>query len=359
MNICIVGGGNIGTAMAVEFAHNDHKVNILTSRPKEWDRKIYAVDASGREIYSGELNLVTSDISAAFNGVDYVFVTLPSNVQADFAGHAIEYVRAGMNFVMMPGFGGAEFLMKPLIDRGVHLYGFQRVHAVARLREYGKSVWFDKKFALQFAALSDKNNLDIVRRDMEILFEIPCQILSNYLCITLTPSNPILHTARLYSMFRDFGQPLNENVLFYATWDDRASEMLLHMDDEVQNICRSLTEMDLTSVTSLKVHYESDSVPAMTRKLRSIQSLSKIPSPMKQTSEGWIPDIDNRYFVCDFGYGLDILLQFAEILNVDAPTINEVMAWYSRVTNTAAHKVNLRDYDLQDKEDIYNFYGVI
>ena len=33
MKICIVGGGNIGTAMAVDFASKTHAVKILTSRP--------------------------------------------------------------------------------------------------------------------------------------------------------------------------------------------------------------------------------------------------------------------------------------------------------------------------------------
>ena len=42
MKICIVGGGNLGTAMAVDFAEKNHTVNVLTSRPQAWQRKIFA-----------------------------------------------------------------------------------------------------------------------------------------------------------------------------------------------------------------------------------------------------------------------------------------------------------------------------
>lgn len=38
MKICIVGGGNLGTAMAVDFASKNHTINILTSRPQDWKK---------------------------------------------------------------------------------------------------------------------------------------------------------------------------------------------------------------------------------------------------------------------------------------------------------------------------------
>lgn len=42
MKICIVGGGNLGTAMAAEFASKNHAVNILTSKPESWQKNIAA-----------------------------------------------------------------------------------------------------------------------------------------------------------------------------------------------------------------------------------------------------------------------------------------------------------------------------
>ncbi len=42
MKICIAGGGNLGTSMAVDFAAKGHSVNILTSRPQDWQKHIVA-----------------------------------------------------------------------------------------------------------------------------------------------------------------------------------------------------------------------------------------------------------------------------------------------------------------------------
>ena len=357
MKICIVGGGNLGTAMAVEFAHNGHSINVLTSRPHAWSKTLTAVDADGRVLFDSEIELATSDIGTAFDGADYIIVTLPSNVQAAFSKNAAPFVRAGMKFIMNPGFGGSEFLLREIVDGGGVVAGLQRVHAIARIREYGHKVWFSKKKAIQLATLS-ATSLDSIIRDVEMLFGMPCEALPNYLCITLTPSNPVLHTSRLYTMFRSFERPLSTNPLFYADWTDEASEVLIRLDDEVQSICHALDAIDLRSVLSLKVYYESDSARNLTKKLRSIESLRKILSPMKQTVDGWIPDFDNRYFSCDFNYGLDILQQFATLLRLNTPMIEEVMSWYRRAVPSEHRAIDLSCLGIHSKRDIYDYYNI-
>ena len=359
MKICIVGGGNIGTALAAEFARDNNDVNVLTSRPQLWNKKISAVTQYDEELFSAELNLVTDNFSKAFDSAEYIFVTLPSNVQREFVQKATPFVKAGMKFVIVPGFGGAEFIMSPIIKNGGKLFGLQRTPYVARLKKYGQRIWFDKKSAIQIAALSDKN-FSAVTRDMENLFSMNVEELPNYLCVTLTPSNPVLHTSRLYTLFKNFNYENlpQENILFYADWNDAASEILFMLDAEVQQICQELSKANLSGVKSLKIHYESNTIEELTKKLRGIKSLSKILSPMKQTSKGWIPNFEDRYFTCDFGYGLDILLQFTQALNLCAPTMEKVMAWYNETTGNKNHCVNIADYGLTSEKNIYDYYQI-
>ena len=40
MNITIIGGGNVGTLMAAEFASKGHRVTIYTSGPEKWEKSI-------------------------------------------------------------------------------------------------------------------------------------------------------------------------------------------------------------------------------------------------------------------------------------------------------------------------------
>lgn len=39
---------------------------------------------------------------------------------------------------------------------------------------------------------------------MQSLFDIPCDTVANFLNLTLTPSNQIIHPARYYAIFRDW-----------------------------------------------------------------------------------------------------------------------------------------------------------
>lgn len=157
-------------------------------------------------------------------------------------------------------------------------------------------------------------------------------------------------------MFKNFKTPLKENPLFYATWNDEASEILFALDEEVQRICKSLPEFDLAAVLSLKKYYESSTPQALTKKLCNISSLSKIYSPMIQNESGWYPDFNNRYFKCDFGYGLDIFLQFAEILNLNVPNMKQIMQWYNFKIDNKNHFIFLKDYGLISRQEILEFY---
>ena len=237
------------------------------------------------------------------------------------------------------------------------MFGLQRVPCVARLVEYGKCVRVEgKRERLHLAAIPN-HKTDMLAEFLSGLFDMPCDSLSNYLCVIMTPSNPILHTTRLYTMFSDYehGIVYDRNPLFYGEWSDASSELLIACDEEHQQLLAKLDKLDLTGVRSLKEHYESDTVQQLTNKLRSIKSLHNLSTPMLQVEGGWIPDFKSRYFSADFPYGLDIIKQIAELAEVEVPNISMVMAWYRRVTGDK-NKLSLCDYDVNTVRDIYALY---
>ena len=66
----------------------------------------------------------------------------------------------------------------------------------------------------------------------------------------MTPSNPILHTSRLYSLFSEWHKGIiyKSVPLFYEDWDDQSSRLLLACDTEVQDICHALYGFDLQEI---------------------------------------------------------------------------------------------------------------
>lgn len=361
MRICIVGGGNIGTLLAGEAAAAGHDVTMYTSKPECWSNTIVVKDIQGAVIAKGNICSVTNDLSIALRNQDYICVTLPSIAQKSFAEKAKAYVAPGTRFVMIPGYGGTEFLMKAVLDQGAILIGFERVQAISRLIHYGQSVCMrGRKEELQLAVYPPCTDDEIktIAYDMEVLFRLPVKIMPNYLNITFTPSNPVLHTSRLYSMFKNYqeGVYYPRNIPFYDGWTDFSSEVLFRLDDEVQLLCSTLGNLDLRGVKSLKIYYESPTISAMSYKLTRIDSFHGIMSPMKEMKNGWIPDFNNRYFSCDFNYGLEILRQFAEVCHIRVPMMDTVMQWYYKVTHNNKATIDIRKYGIHSKDDIYLKY---
>lgn len=292
------------------------------------------------------------------DGCQIIFVTYPAFMLKEAAHELKPYIKSGMNICVIPGTGGAEFAFRECIEKGAVLSGLQRVPSVARLEKYGKRVRCEGLRSKLFLASIPTDKAKELSGLMSDIWDIPCYPLPNYLSVTLTPSNPILHTARLRTLFADYedGKVYSRNPLFYGEWDDESSKLLIKCDEELQGLIKIMDKLDLSAVRSLKIHYESDTAEAMSEKLRSIKSLHNLLSPMKRVEEGWIPDFQSRYFTADFPYGLAIIEELAEILDYNVPNIKDIMNWYRRVTNDMS-KLDLADYGIHSLNDIYRLYG--
>ena len=179
----------------------------------------------------------------------------------------------------------------------------------------------------------------------------------NYLNVTLTPSNPILHTTRLRTLFKDYtdGYFYDRVPLFYQEWTDESSELLLKCDNEVQNICRALKDFDLSYVKSLMLHYESETAEQLTNKICSIKSFRGLKSPCKETPNGFIPDLGSRYFTADFPYGLSILVQISKLLNLDCPNMQETLEWYYSIV-PKTDEFSFANHGITTVKEFINFY---
>lgn len=359
MKITVIGAGNIGTQFASAFASKGNEVTMYASKPEVISDILTTVDENDNVTFEGKLALVTNDIEKAVSEAEYVFVTYPAFMLKGIADKMYDFVKKGAKIGVIPGTGGAEFAFKKLIeDKGVILFGLQRVPAVARLKEYGKTVCVSGyRDRLKLAGIP-KSSLRGIGDLLTETFGIPCDILPNYLSVTMTPSNPILHTTRLCTEFADYkdGVVYPKNILFYEEWADESSKLLFACDDELQQVCKAMKDFDLTEVRSLKEHYESDTVEKLTAKIRSIKSLQGLGSPMKEVEGGFVPDFSSRYFTADFPYGLSILAQFAEIAGVEVPNMHSTINWYQEVSGDKT-ELKLSAFGINSMDDMLAFYN--
>jgi hypothetical protein len=320
--ICICGGGSLGHVCAgVLSSLPGVSVSILSGHPEKWGDSLEVTDPDGK-VYSGKLKTVSSDPAKALEGSDIVLLCVP--------GYLIEKtLRTIKPFIGEAAVGsvvcstGFFFFAHEILGPKAKLFGFQRVPYIARVAEYGsKALLLGYKSELIVAL---ENLPAEFTKTLQDLFGTPVVLADNYLQVSLTNSNPILHTGRLYSMFRGREDELfDHNILFYKEWTDEASQTLIEMDKEFFGL---LDKLGVKGIPTLLDYYESTDAASLTRKISSIAAFQNITSPMIPCEGGWKLDRASRYFTEDFPFGLRWIKELAEKNNLKTPVIDKVYGW--------------------------------
>lgn len=368
--ITVVGGGNVGTLIAGEFCKKGHQVTIYTRDQSKWSDTITVYNKDDDSEYTVKPHKITSDIPSSLYESELIFITLPSVATKEYIEKSEKYIKPGTWICFYPGTGGIEFLSNNLLNKGCVIFGTQRICSVARLKEYGKSVTTAGKRKQIFLGAIPKSYTDRASKLFSELFDIETISLPNYLNVTLTPSNPILHPSRLYNVFKNYTEGLTYDKvpLFYEHWDDATSKTLIKLDNELHEMLKKIN-LDTSYIKSLLEHYESTDYKSLTKKIKSIESLKGLTTPCVLKENGYIPDLDSRYFTADFPHGLIIIKSFAMILGQNTPGIDSVIDWYQKIINkeyinikenklgTFSNNLHLPQlYGIDTKEKIEEFY---
>ncbi|MDR3215108.1 MAG: NAD/NADP octopine/nopaline dehydrogenase family protein [Bacilli bacterium] len=369
MKIAIVGGGNIGTAIAC-YTADKHDVYIYSSQPNVWKKNIiYRDKVSGIVSISSDIKKISDDYSIIISDADIIFITHPSFMIETTINNIVPYLKKGCLVGIIPGTGGAEFYANKVLAKNAVFFGLDRVPCVSRIEKYGEEIIASKKEKTRLATIPRSYSKKVSEIISKVL-DIDIEALDNYLVVTFTPSNPLVHSSRLYSMLKD-NEELNTwdyNPLFYGEWDDVASEIMIACDNELHQICDSLDKLNMNQVISLKEHYEVNDINEMTNKIKSIDTMKHILSPMINLNGKFIIDKNSRYFTEDIPYGLCIIKDFARICKIDTPYIDKVLKCFEVFMNkeyfidNIFQGIDLKDtsipsnYSLIDKNSIFDFY---
>lgn len=194
MKITIIGGGNLGTLMGAMFAHKRNEVTIHTSKPEKYEKKIEVYNNNEEFLYSGILSNVTNNWKEAIEEAELIWITVPPQLFFDTAKLIEPYIKQGQMIGLVPGAGAAEFAFAPLIEKGVKFFGLARVPSIARLKEYGKSVYMLGPAPELLVGSIPANNSKEICTAIQPLFDMVCRPLANYGDMKVTEVN-IRHMA--------------------------------------------------------------------------------------------------------------------------------------------------------------------
>lgn len=325
-NICICGGGSLGIVCSGVFLSHKCNVSLLTGHPDVWKKDIKVIDTLGKE-FGGSLQVISNDPKAVISEADLVFLTLPGFLIEKNLRDIKPYLKSNAIIGSVVSSTGFFFAAHNVFGSQYCLFGFQRVPYIARQLKYGEigellGYKTELKVAIEYCQDQDQ-----LKSELEHLFGTPIIVLNNFLEASLTNSNPILHTGRLYALWKDYQGELFKNPsMFYADWTDEASDYLIKMDEEFQTLLRKLGIKE-DVIPTLLDYYESYDAKSLTNKIKSIKAFQSIKSPMKRTDEGWIPDFNSRYFTEDFPYGLRFIRDLSKKYGIKTPVIDKVYEW--------------------------------
>lgn len=328
--ICICGGGALGhVAAGYIAARSKAEVRVLTNHPERWSRSISVHTPEGESLI-GSLSMISSSAEDVVTGADVLLFCLPGFLIKEELEKVRPYL--GTDAYVGTVFSSTGFFFEALkiLSPEQPLWGFQRVPFISRVVDYGHSanlLGYKSGFNIAVEHVSDEEKSQFADWVADA-FGRPVHLLRNYLEASLTNSNPILHTSRLYTLFSDW----NEGVLypsqfaFYDTWDVASAQRLIRMDKEFFDL------LDVLPVTkgylpTILDYYESHDAESLAVKLSSINAFHGLLAPMKAVDGGWIPDFSSRYFSEDFPFGLRYIHELGVEHGVDMPEISKVLSW--------------------------------
>lgn len=328
MKITICGGGNLGHVVAGFMAAHNNQVAVLTRHPERWSNTLQIIAPEGNT-FVGKIT-ATSVPKEAIPQADIIIVCLPGFAIKEELLKIRPFLKPTSIVGTVVSSTGFFFVAHEVLPITTRLFGFQRVPFICRVTEYGHEAELKGYKSSLSMAVENIDNPDNFAKVIEVLFQTPVKLLHSFYEVSLSNSNPLLHPARLYTLWKDWHKGIVYDRIpqFYSEWTVEASELYIKMDNELQCL---LAHLPVKSgvIPSVLEYYESDNASSLTNKLRSIPAFQNILSPMIYDNEGkgYIPNFRSRYFTEDIPYGMRYIVDIARQRGLSLPIISRIFQW--------------------------------
>lgn len=328
--VTICGFGNVGKSLVHQLSKN-FEINVLTFSNNKKDKNIITVLNKGeREVtLSNTLKEICTEPKKSLKNSDILIITMPNFLREETVKKILPFLHKELLICFIPGIGPSQFIANKYL-KDYKVICLERVPYIVRTENEKVKITGDRKI-IKYASLDEKSNFDNL---IKLMFGKDVQRIS-YSSVTLTSSNAILHTARMFSLFENRENKIfKDKIYFYSNWDDESSEIFQKCDNEIMKICEKLKENKVIDedIISLMKYYESETPQQLTWKLRSIEAFKNIKLSMLKIGENqYVLDKKVRFLTEDIPFGLLMFKGLAEILEIKTPSIDKVITWAQEI----------------------------
>jgi hypothetical protein len=353
LHVTVCGGGRTGHLNAVLFGQRPGvRVSLLTGNPdvvrRQRQRGITAFMPDGAAL-TARPDLVTADPASALAEADIVIITVPAHARPKMLRVIAPHLPADKPVYVgaIPGFCGFDWLAAALLSSRPNtvVWGLKDVPHTAFDLDPGVSVRMGGAKQALHVATHRRERPEarrVAQAHLARLYDAPVVLLDEYLEITLTPGNPIMHSSVVYGLIGPYGQwhnrPFTNPLCWWTDCPELGAYFLERSDEESQALCKAAAQrlgVDLSSVKPLRqeiVEAYGDQIRdqrTMLSVLRTNRAYDAIRAPLVPAArnDGYVIDKESRAFHEDVAYGLALLVEMARRLAVKTPHLEEIFHW--------------------------------
>lgn len=358
--VTIVGGGSSAHILIPFLSGAGFTVNILTRRPEEWSTKIdlqlHSIHGEVEEEFSGSLCKISDNPADVIPQASFVILCMPV-CKYRIALHALAPHLANDREVFVGtvyGQAGFNWMVDEITNKfnltNITTFAIGLIPWICRIIEYGKTgVTYGCK-EVNIVAVSPANRFNELN---ERLLKNICERwlkkgafiqADNFLSLTLSVDNQIIHPSRCYALFLKYeGKWTDKEDIpyFYRDYDQQSADFLKDLDTDYSKIREAIKikypernfkyMLDYLDLERLTYQSENDDVK---ESFTTSLTLGAIKPPTIQLENGdWVIDKNHRFFTDDIHYGLCIAKWVADELSIEVKTIDTIIDWAQKLRN--------------------------
>lgn len=356
--VAIVGGGSSAHILIPFLSGAGFAVNLLTRKPREWSRNVVAqlhtIDGDILDAFSGKLSKITDNPAAVIPQSKVVVLCMPVSKYRNALHQLAPYLAKEEEVFVGTIYGQAGFnWMVDEIKRKFHIdnittFAVGLIPWICRVIEYGKmGVTYGCK-EVNIVAVSPRdrfpalNDLFLIHICERWLKKGSFLQVGNFLSLTLSADNQIIHPSRCYGLFLRYkGKWAHKDDIpyFYRDFDQKSADLLQELDADYSKIRSAIKArypnrnfqfmLDYLELERLSYHSVNTDIR---ESFTTSATLGAIKPPTIQLASGeWVIDKDHRFFTDDIHYGLCIAKWIADQLSLEVPTIDRIINWAQKI----------------------------
>jgi opine dehydrogenase len=389
LTITIAGGGASAHTLIPLLSSSNYTVNLLTRKPERWSQKIElqyrSVDREIIKRFYGEINKVSSDPADVIAEADVIILCMPVSVYRQSLHQIAPHLNQAKAVYVGTVFGQAGFNW--MVDEIKEKFGLENIITfsfglipwICRVLDYGKiGVTYGIK-PINIAAVEPQDHFETLNThifekvSVDWFGQGAFRQADNFLSLTFSVDNQIIHPARCYGLFLKYDGEWEDKAeipYFYRDFDQTSANVLKKLDADYSKIRNKIkAEYPEKKFTYMLDYLTLDRRTNLTEEYTILESflrsktLGAIKPPTVKTEDGtWKIDTDHRFFTDDIHYGLCIAKWAADRLELEVPTIDEIVEWAQELRDETLIEdgelmLDSPDLDQRFKSGIPHFYG--